>query len=83
MNKIIRNKMDLKLVTSPESPKQVQKSGFRVIPKITSVNLCKLVYDIINYPTLIYPIESGKCEKKKKKITKKSFLFRLNNKSFT
>ena len=41
----------------------------------------------LNYPTFIYPIESEKCGKKKKKLqqfeylTKKE-LFRLNKKSF-
>ena len=40
----------------------------------------QFVYNIINYPILIYPIESGKCGRKEKKLqqfeylTKKSFL---------
>ena len=39
----------------------------------------QFVHDIINYPTFIYPIESGKCGKKEKKLqqfeylTKKAF----------
>ena len=28
----------------------------------------QFVHDIIDYPTFIYPIESGKCRKKEKKI---------------
>ena len=28
----------------------------------------QFVHDIINYPTFIYPIESGKCGKKDKKL---------------
>ena len=47
---------------------------------MTSANLCKPVHNI-NYPSFIYPIESGKCEKKGEKLKileylkkKKSFL---------
>ena len=29
----------------------------------------QFIHDIINCPTFIYPIESGKCGKKEKKIT--------------
>ena len=41
------------------------------------------VLDIINYSTFIYPIESGKCGKKNKKLQQfeyleKKELFRLN-----
>ena len=43
-------------------------SSFRVIPKITSANLCKPIHDIINYSTAIWPFEFGKCGKEK--ITK-------------
>ena len=32
------------------------------------------VHDIINYPTFIYPIESGKCGKKEKKIQQFEYL---------
>ena len=41
-------------------------SSFRVIPKITSANSCKLNHDIINYSTSICPFESGKCGKEGK-----------------
>ena len=47
----------------------VIESGFSVIPKITSANLCKPIYDI-NYPTLICPFEFEKCGNRKEKITK-------------
>ena len=43
-------------------------SGFWVILKIKSVNLCKPIYDIINYSTSICPSESGKCGKEGKKL---------------
>ena len=46
----------------------VMWSSFIVIPKITSVNLCKSIHDIINYSTSIYPFESGKCGKEGKKL---------------
>ena len=42
-------------------------SGFWVILKITSANLCMPIYDIINYSTSIFPSESGKCGKEGKK----------------
>ena len=41
---------------------------FWVIPKITSANLCKPIYDIINYSTFICPFESGKCGEEGKKL---------------
>ena len=34
----------------------------------------QFVHDIINYPTFIYPIESGKCRKKEKKLQQFEFL---------
>ena len=37
------------------------QSGSWVIPKITSENLCKLIWEIINYSTCICPFGSGKC----------------------
>ena len=48
----------------------------------------QFVHDIINYPTFIYPIESGKCGKKEKKLQQfeyleKKGLFRRNKKFFT
>ena len=55
-------------------------SGFWVILKITSANLRKLVYDIINYSTSIYPFESGKCGTERKKSLKIEYL--KNEKSF-
>ena len=45
-------------------------SGFWVIPKITSANLCKSIHDIINYSTSVCPIESGKCGKEGGKLPK-------------
>ena len=41
-------------------------SGFWVIPKITYANLCKPIYDIINYPSSICPFQSGTCGKERK-----------------
>ena len=55
-------------------------SGFWVILKIKSVNLCKPIYDIINYSTSICPSESGKCGKEGKKLQKSEYL--ENEKSF-
>ena len=45
----------------------VNVKQFLSIPKITSANLGKSVYDIINYPTSICPFESGKFGKEGKK----------------
>ena len=42
--------------------------------KIKSANLCKTIYDIINYSTTICPFESGKCEKEGKKLQKFEYL---------
>ena len=55
-------------------------SGFWVILKIKSVNLCKPIYDIINYSTSICPSESGKCGKEGKLLQKFEYL--ENEKSF-
>ena len=55
-------------------------SSFWVIPKIVSANLWKSIYDIMNYPTTIYPFESGKCRKEGKKS--KKFEYLENEKSF-
>ena len=55
-------------------------SSFRVIPKITSANLCKSIHDIINYSTSIWPFEFGKCGKEGKKLQKFEYL--ENEKSF-
>ena len=61
-------------------------SGFWVILKITSANLCKPIYEIINYSTSICPFEPGKCGKEGKKLQKfeyleneKSFLYEIKN----
>ena len=55
-------------------------SSFRVIPKITSANLCKPIHDIINYSTSIWPFEVGKCGEEGKKLQK--FEYVENEKSF-
>ena len=55
-------------------------SSFRVIPKITSANLCKAIHDIINYSASIWPFEFGKCGKEGKKLEKFEYL--ENEKSF-
>ena len=54
--------------------------GFWVILKITSANLCKPIYDIIDYSTSICPFESGKCGREGKKLQK--FKYLENEKSF-
>ena len=51
-----------------------------MIPKITSVNLCKSIDDIIIYSTSICPFESGNCGKEGKKLQKFEYL--ENEKSF-
>ena len=48
----------------------VTSSGFWVIPKTTSANLCKPIDDIINYYTSICPFESGKFRKEGKNYKK-------------
>ena len=58
----------------------VIKSGFWVIPKITSANLCKLIDDIINCSTSFCPSESGKSGKEGKKLQKREYL--ENEKNF-
>ena len=55
-------------------------SSFWVVPKVTSVNLCKLIHDIINYSTSICPFESGKRGIEGKKLQKLEYL--ENEKSF-
>ena len=42
--------------------------GFWLILNIKSANLCKTIYDIINYSTSICPFASGKCGKDGRKI---------------
>ena len=51
-----------------------------MIPKITSVNLCKSIDDIIIYSTSIHPFESRNCGKEGKKLQKFEYL--ENEKSF-
>ena len=48
----------------------VIESGFWIILKNTSANLCKPNYDIINYSTSICPFESRMCGKEGKKLQK-------------
>ena len=43
-------------------------------------NLCKTIYDIINYVTFICPFECGKCGKEGEKMQKFEYL--ENEKSF-
>ena len=57
----------------------VTSSGFWVIPKTTSANLCKPIDEIINYSTSICPL-SGNCGKEGKKLQKFEYL--ENEKSF-
>ena len=47
-----------------------------MIPKVTSANLCKTIYDFINYSAYICPFESRKCGKEGKKLKKFEFLGR-------
>ena len=41
---------------------------------MTSANLCKPIYDVINYSTSIYPFESGMCGKEGKMLQKFEYL---------
>ena len=56
------------------------KAVFELILKITSANLCKPIYDIVNYFTSICPFEFGKWGKERKKLQKFEYL--ENDKSF-
>ena len=47
---------------------------------MTSANLCKPIYDIIDYFTSIWPFESGKCEKEGEESQKVEYF--KNEKSF-
>ena len=53
---------------------------FELILKLTSANLSKPIYDIMNCSTSICPFESGKCGKGAKKLQKFEYL--ENEKSF-
>ena len=55
-------------------------SSIRVIQKVTSANLCKSIYDIINHSTFFGPFKSGKYGKEGKKLQKLEYL--ENGKSF-
>ena len=55
---------------------EIMQSNFRVIPKITSANICKSVHDIISYLASICPFESGKCGKEGKKSQKFEYLYK-------
>ena len=64
----------------------VMWNSFWVIPKITSVNLCKPIHDIIYYSASICPFEAGKREKERKQLQKfehveneKNFLDEMKN----
>ena len=57
------------------------ESGFWVIPKIKSANLCKPIHGITNYSTSICLFESRKFGKEGKKSHKKN-KFLENNKRF-
>ena len=56
------------------------KAVFELFQKLILQNLCKSIYDIINYSTDICPFESGKCGKEGKKSQKFEYL--KNEKSF-
>ena len=58
----------------------VMQSNFWVILKFMSENLCKTIYDVINYSTSICIFESRKCGKKGKGLQKCEYL--ENEKSF-
>ena len=58
----------------------VIQSGFWVIRKILSEDLCQSIHDIRNYSTSIRPFESAKCGKEGKKLQKLEYL--ENKKSF-
>ena len=84
MDKVIKNKRGLELVKLqakfrklPFSVKyyltkcdDVTKSGFWIVPKITSAKLCKSARDIINYSASICTFESGKFGKEGKNYEK-------------
>ena len=49
-------------------------SGFWVIPKIMSTNLCKAIRDIKNYSISICPFESVKCRNEGEKLQELEYL---------
>ena len=56
------------------------KAVFDLFLKTPSENLCKPIYDIIDYSTSIRPFKSGKCGNEGKKLQKFEYL--ENEKSF-
>ena len=52
----------------------VIQSSFWVIPNIAPANLCKSIYDIINYSTSVCRFESGRSGKEQKKLQKFEYL---------
>ena len=84
MDKVIKNKRGLELVTSVSSGHETSSEklhlarfddwSFGVIPKITPSNLYMSIHDIINYSTSICPLEFGKCGEKGKKSQKIKYL---------
>ena len=57
----------------------IQSSFFELILKLTSANLSKPIYDIMNYSTSICPLESGSVERKQKNYKKNEYLENKNN----
>ena len=53
---------------------------FELILKIPSANLCKPIYEIINYSTSICPFEPEKSRKEEKKL--QNFEYLQNKNSF-
>ena len=75
MDKVIKNKRGLELVTSWSSGYEI----FELFQKLVA-NLCRSIHDIINYSTSICPFEYGKFGKEGKKLQKFEYL--ENEKSF-
>ena len=59
----------------------VMYSSFWVIPKITPANICKSIFDLVNYSTFTCHFESGKCGREGKTLQKFEYL--ENKKSFS
>ena len=98
MDKVIKNKRGLELGTSRSSGHKTSSEKLLyslhiiwpiLMMQILSANLCKSIHDIVNYSISICPLESGKCGKEAKKITKIWIsrewkeLFRWNKKHFS
>ena len=91
MDKIIKNKRGLELVTSPSSGYKTSSEKFLFLLSdqvwwynikwflsYSKNHICKFM-QVINYSTSICPFESGKCRKEGKKLQK---LYLENEKSF-